>query len=1150
MANKNIKGITIEIGGDTTKLGKALEQSEKKSRNLQVELKQIQNSLKFNPDNIELLTQKQEVLTQSVKETSDKLDVLREAERQVIAQFERGEVAEEQVRALKREILKTENQLESMTSELRETSKYMQDLANGTRDAEKHTEEYQEALDKTTQELKDFGDKASGAFESIATGVGVLATSVTAVAGYATKLSTEFDQAYNLLQAQTGATAEEMEQLEESIDNIYKSNLGESMDDVARAMSTVKTQTKLSGQELEDVTKTALLMRDTFDFDVNESIRAVNSLINQFGLSADEAYNLIAQGAQKGLNQNGDLMDVINEYAVQFKQAGYNADEMFNMLVNGADAGTWSVDKLGDAVKEYNIRMTDGTAVEHLEKLGLNVDEVTRKYAEGGTSAQEATNTIIQALKGVENEQERYVIGQGIMGTMWEDLGEDAVYALLDTQGEISKTSDALENINEIRYDDIGSSLGGLKRTLETDVIKPLGEELKPVVEDAIEYVKENGPSIKETLSNIVNAIGKFMKVIVDNKDVVISAIVAIGTGLLVWNIVAILGPVISIITTLFTAIKAGVPIMHALNLAMNANPIGLIITLVAGLIAGFIALWNNCEGFRNFFLNMGDSIANGFKKTVDFITSVFTTVIDWFKSDWKNIAIFLINPFAGVFKLLYEKSDGFKNFIDGIVGKVKGFFMGIVDFFKNNWKTILLFMVNPFAGAFKLLYDKVEGFRNFIDGVVAKIKGFFAGLVDWFKNNWKTILLFLINPFAGVFKLLYDHVEGFRNFIDNIVNTIKEFFASLWNRILEIFSPAIEWFTQLFTSIKDTLFSIIEVMIGLVRGCWAMIVQIFIVAKDWFKSTVIDPIVEFFVGMWNTIVDFAVSCWNGIVNTFVSIAEWFNTKVIQPVIEFFKWLWTTVKDLAVSCWNGIVNTFIGVKDWFSDKVVTPVKNVFVGLWDGLKNGAKNAWEGIKTIFSNVTNFFRDIFSSAWQKVKNVFSAGGQIFAGIKDGIINGFKTVVNAIIGGINKAVSVPFNAINSMLNKIRSVSFMGISPFKDMWSKNPISIPKIPQLYRGGILKKGQVGLLEGNGAEAVVPLEKETNWINRIAQKMNELQDINAVHSNEGLSRKMDEMIQTMRSLKSTIVLDTGVLVGETLNQIDEGLGANYSLRERRI
>lgn len=1022
MASKNIRGITIEIGGDTTKLGKALENSEKKSRSLQVELKEIERALKFDPTNIELLSQKQTVLTQNISETSEKLDTLKEAEKQVIEQFKRGEVAEDQVRSLQREILKTEGVLGSMKTELNNTTKTMKDLGDGTYKTKEETEDYEKKVEEAKQTLQEFGDTASQTFDKIKTGATILGAGAVAIGTYATNLSVEFDKAYNLLQAQTGATAEEMKGLEESIDNIYKNNFGESMEDVARSMATVKTQTNLTGKELETVTQNAILMRDTFGFEVNESIRGVNSLMDQFGITADEAYNLIVQGAQKGLNQNGDLMDVINEYAVQFQNAGYTAEDMFNMLVNGVDSGTWSVDKLGDAVKEFNIRMSDGSAKDAVEALGFSWDEVREGWRKGGDEAKDVFNMLFNELDGMERSTDGYAIGVGLLGTMYEDLGQEAVLALSQTEGEISKTSDALKTLNEVKYDDIGSALQGLGRTLQTDLVDPIGEELKPVVEDAIEYIKENSPQIQETITKIVDVVGKFISLIVDNASTIVGTITAIGVGFLTWKVATIIGGIVTALSSMITMLKAGELAWGALNIAMKANIIGLIVGAIMALVGAFIYFWNTSEGFRNFWIGLWETIKSAVAVAVE-----------------------------------------------GIVG----FFTGIFDFIMNNWQGLLLFIVNPFAGAFKLLYDNFEGFRNFVDEIVASVVGFFT--------------------------------EAWTN-ITTLWSSLVAWFGEIWAGIVAVFSPAIEWFTALFTSIYNTLDSIIQVIIVLIRGVWTIITTVFGIASEWFNTNVITPIKTFFTNLWNTISSLAVNAW------------------------------TTIQ----SIWNSI-------STWFNDIVITPIAGFFSSMWNKLISGASGAWAGIKNVFSVVTSWFRDKFSEAWTAVKNVFSTGGKIFTGITEGITSAFKKVVNAIISGINRVIAIPFNTINGVLNTLRNASIAGIAPFAGLPS---LSIPQIPQLYRGGILRKGQVGLLEGNGAEAVVPLEKETGWINRIAQKMNELQETQPGRILGSLETKMDEMIQTMKGINSTIVLDSGELVGATINKIDEQLGHNYSLRERGI
>lgn len=207
----------------------------------------------------------------------------------------------------------------------------------------------------------------------------------------------------------------------------------------------------------------------------------------------------------------------------------------------------------------------------------------------------------------------------------------------------------------------------------------------------------------------------------------------------------------------------------------------------------------------------------------------------------------------------------------------------------------------------------------------------------------------------------------------------------------------------------------------------------------------------------------------------------WNNSEEFR---NFFINMWENIKNAASAAWEWIKNVWGTASTWYNEHIIEPVANFFKGMWDGLKNGAKTAWEGIKSTFSNVTNWFKDTFSKAWKAVKDVFSTGGKIFDGIKEGIVSAFKTVVNGIIRGINKVITIPFNGINSALKAIKDVEILGYKPFD--WISE-ISTPQIPLLAKGGVLKRGQVGLLEGNGAEAVVPLENNRKWIRATAEAL---------------------------------------------------------------
>ena len=307
------------------------------------------------------------------------------------------------------------------------------------------------------------------------------------------------------------------------------------------------------------------------------------------------------------------------------------------------------------------------------------------------------------------------------------------------------------------------------------------------------------------------------------------------------------------------------------------------------------------------------------------------------------------------------------------------------------------------------------------------------------------------------------------------------ELVSTLGTIILAI-SAAFSVFSAVMTVVNAVMLAspITWIILGIVAAIAAVVAIIVLCIKYW------DEIKAAVVTAVDAVVNAIKTAWDWITNLFSSVGNWIYKTVIEPVANFFVGLWNTI----VSAFHKVIDPWIAIIKQFAsiiyDTVIQPIVKSFTGMWDKLKNGAKNAWDGIKSIFSSIATFFKDTFSKAWNGVKNIFSTGGKIFTGIKDGIVSAFKTIVNGIISGINKVVTVPFNALNTALSKIKGIEILGIKPFD--WVTT-IKVPQIPQLEHGGVLKKGQIGLLEGNGAEAVVPLEKNTEWLDRIAERLNQ-------------------------------------------------------------
>ena len=887
---KNLKGITIDIGGNTEPLEKSLNEVNKTSRSLQVELRQVEKLLKLDPTNTELLVQKQNLLADSISSTSEKLEALKAAEAQVQAQFEKGVIAEEQYRAFQREIIKTENELNNMKSALQVATRNLNEFGdnNGVakeeaeklnksikeqkealeaekealKQAEEAQKNHKEEVSKAKKELDDFKNKAEEVADKLKKTTLVISGATVAGAGYALNLSNDFDKAFNTLITKTGAAEEEFNALNEAMENVYVNNFGESIEDVANSMAIVKNNTKLAGDELQIATERALLLRDTFEFEVNESTRSAKMLMDQFGLSSDEAYNLIVQGAQNGLDKNGDLLDTINEYSVHFNQLGIGAEEMFNMLINGAENGTFSVDKLGDAVKEFGIRVKDGTADDAFKELGLSVDNVKEKFGAGGTAAKEALEQVTTALFNMDDPIQQNILGVTMFGTMWEDLGVDGVKALMDMQGQISTTSTALEDINNLKYDDIGSAIAGLGRELQVEVIEPLGEELKPVVEDVISYVQDNGPEIKEVLRGIVEKIGEFVGFIVNNSSTIISTIAGIATGLLAWNVASIIQSVVGAINAFKLANEGATIAQWALNAAMNANPIGIIVSIIAGLIAAVIALWTTNEDFRNAVIEIWNNIKEVCLVCWEAKCTFFTETIP---NAWNSLVSWL---------------------------------QGIPEWFAQLWANVL---------------TKFEEWGN-------NVSNFFTNTIpQWIENvfNWFNELPYKIGYALGyvLASIVQWGVDTWNYLVTNVpiwISTIVTFFSQLpgqiWNWLVNAYNNVVSWGSNMFSKA-------VEVGSNFINSIITWIQQLPGKFSTWLNDTV-SKVISFASNLGSKASQAGQNMFNNIINAVKNLPSQM-TSIGKNIVE--------------GVWNGIT----GMGSWISSKVS--------GFFSGIVDGAKKA---------------------------------------------------------------------------------------------------------------------------------------------------------------------------------------------------------------
>lgn len=632
-SNKKIKGLTVQIGADTSNFNKAMEESNKKSRSLKSELSEVERLLKLDPTNVELVAQKQKILTEQVEESSKRLDILKQAQDEVNQKFKSGEIGEETYRNFQREVIKAENDLQKQKEALDKVKKSADNTDTALSDASKEAENLgKKDMSETKKELDDVKQSASDLKDVFKDTIAeASAIGGTLVAGAATAIGSANDnvKATNNLQALTGLSSDEVKEYKELIESVYKNNFGEDQENVAEAIALIKQNLNdLDDTKLQDVVENLFTLEDTFGFDYTETLRAAKMLIDQFGISADEAFNLIVQGAQNGLNKNGDLLDSINEYSVHYKQQGYSAEEFFNSLENGTAAGTFSVDKLGDAMKEFGIRSKDTatTTQEGFELIGLDADTMRSKFAAGGESARQATDETLNALFGLDDQVKQNQAGVDLFGTMWEDLGIDGVKALMDVKGSADKTKTSMQDIKDIKYSDIESDWESLGRTIKTDIISPIGKDLYPTAKKAISWTSEH----LDDLEIIIEGLAKQVAIVWGAKKAR-----ELTTG--ITNL-------IGTYKTLTTATNIATTAQEGLNTAQALNVIGVITTLVIGLISAVQTYneleWSNSEAGK-FCAELDEAkekleettqgITDTLKNTLDSINNLYTdnTLID-----------------------------------------------------------------------------------------------------------------------------------------------------------------------------------------------------------------------------------------------------------------------------------------------------------------------------------------------------------------------------------------------------------------------------------------------------------------------------------------------------------------------------------------
>lgn len=536
-----------------------------------------------------------------------------------------------------------------------------------------------------------------------------------AVGTAAIKFSSDSQDAFQQFAAATGTASNEMGKYKDMINDVYKDNFGESINDVAEAMATVnQNMSYLDDSALQRCTEYAYTLSDTFGVDVAESTRAADSLIKNYGVSAREAFNLMTQGMQSGLNFSDELFDNIDEYSVQFKKLGLDAEDMFSVFANGAQNGAFNLDKIGDAVKEFSIRAIDGsdTTKQGFEALGMNADEMAQKFGAGGKTAKEAFNEVIEGLASMDDPVAQSAAGVNLFGTMWEDLGHQVITSMSTASDAIDKSRESVEGLVNVKYDTLSGALGGLWRTIQVDVLQPIGNQLIPYVTKGISFIQKFTDKWNKLEPATQKTIVRFGMVAAAAGPMLMGfGKISSGIGAVISNF----GKIAGLITRL-----TGVTGFSGLATILT-GPVGV---AIAAVVAGAALIYSNWDRIQPIIKKIGQRFVE-FWQTVQPQLQPFIDIC-------MKIGSYLKDTLLEVFKIVWKAAgdyvvqffDGVSVIIDGVLGVFEGVITFLTGVFQGNWEKAWNGIVQAVGSIFGTLESLVKTPLNAVINLVNKAIG------------------------------------------------------------------------------------------------------------------------------------------------------------------------------------------------------------------------------------------------------------------------------------------------------------------------------------------------------------------------------------------------------------------------------------------
>lgn len=919
MANR-IKGITVEIGGDTTGLDKALKSVNTSIRSTQSALNDVNRLLKLDPSNTELLSQKQRLLKDAIAATKEKLDSLKVAQEQAKQQLENGELGQDKYDALQREIVETEEELRRLQQEAATTNTALS------------------KIDVAGQKMETVGNSIAGAGKKM---MGVT-TVIGGVGVAAVKTAADFDSAMSQVAAVSGATGKDFDSLRNKAREMgaktkfSATEAAEAMNYMA--MAGWKTEDMLNG--IEGVMNLAAASGE----DLATTSDIVTDALTAFGLSAKDSGHFadILAAASSNANTNVSMMGETFKYCAPIAGAlGFSAEDtaeaiglMANAGIKSSQAGTALRTIMNNLAGDVKI---SGKAIGDVTIATTNADGSMRDLSDILADCRSAFGNLTESEKAQAAES---LVGKNAMS---------GFLALMNAgQSDIDKLSSAIDNCDGsaekmamTMQDNLAGQLTILKSQLQELAIS-FGDILMPAIRSIVSKLqgfvdKLNGmdESTKRTIVTVallVASIGPLLVIIgtaISKIGVAMQGFVKLANG----------------ISKLKIAIQGGTGVLGKLGAALGgiSAPVLAVVAVIAVLIATFVHLWKTNEGFRDAIIEtwnrIKDTISGFCQGIVDRLNALgfqFTDIVDVLKTVWDGFCQVLAPIFEGVF-------NNIANILSTVTGVITGILDVFIGIFTGNWS-------QAWTGVKEIFSSIWNGISSFFTNILNVIKSVADVVLGWFGTSWNEVW------------------TNIKTFFEGIWNGIATFFTTIWETLKNVVTVGI----MAIGSILSAAFDIITLPF---RFIWENCKEIIISVWDAIKSkvtTVIHAVASVISTVMNAIKTVFSTVWNAI-KTVV-------TTVVNAIKSVVTTVFNAIKSTATTVWNAIktaVTTPVNAIKSTVTTVFNSVKSTVTSIFNGIKSTATSVWNGIKTAITTP-------IEAAKNKVKSVVDAIKGFFSGMK----------------------------------------------------------------------------------------------------------------------------------------------------------------------